>query len=315
MSKTGFSYRETMDDFISEKPIIPKTQPESTTGRGQKFEDHINSLFPVGEEFDIDGEIWTVITSGKPKIGVAKSGAGEGKTDVYVLAENAAGEEKEIKISVKKNNAEFVENKISAERAKSVFGDDWQEKLKPQMDKLTEYLRTDERYRPDSVNSKGEKTLRLGYRLDIMKRKSGTLSVKADFDRDTVREVWSGENLSGDKKDSYVNGVKIADSGVANNIVVGDVDDYPDAQSVVDSMMTIDEYLDEGNDELWMSIKAVNLRDNGKYESGRFLAISYQYRVEDGELKYDIDTSNMLETRSAVHRSTVTRDVEEVAFG
>lgn len=282
----------------------------------QEFENHINSLFPVGESFIHDGERWSVSLSGKPKVASLKEKryGGEGKTDVYILAVNDAGIPSEIKISVKKANADFVENKISAVRAQNLFGDKWEEILEPFLNDFADRLMNEDDYNPIEVNRKGERTIRIGYRLDIMMRKSGNLCVRGNFSRDTVREVWSGENLEPNKRDSYVQGTRIADSGIANNILVGDIKDYPDAQSVIDNMQSIDDYLDSGHGDLWLTIRAVNLRDVGKFDKARPLAIKYQYWIEDGVIIYSVDHSDPLIVNSTQHRDTIPVEVEELAF-
>ena len=46
---------------------------------------------------------------------------GEGKTDIYLLLKDDF-EEIILKISTKKSNADFLENKLNASRAKEIFG-------------------------------------------------------------------------------------------------------------------------------------------------------------------------------------------------
>lgn len=50
---------------------------------------------------------------------------GEPKTDIYVLAKDEKDITREFKISYKKPNADFLENKTSAERAELLFGSHW----------------------------------------------------------------------------------------------------------------------------------------------------------------------------------------------
>lgn len=72
-----------------------------------------------GTEFVFEGKEYAVVLSGKPTCR-----KGEPKTDIYILAESDEGDI-EIKISYKKENADFIENKMSAERAEQLFGEDW----------------------------------------------------------------------------------------------------------------------------------------------------------------------------------------------
>ena len=72
-----------------------------------------------------------IIFNGQPKrILLAEKPSytsGEGKTDIYCLLDDKT----EIKISYKKNNADFLENKLTAKRAKEIFGKSPQYKIPP----------------------------------------------------------------------------------------------------------------------------------------------------------------------------------------
>ena len=82
------------------------------------FEEITASKFPVGGNFIFSNEAYVVLKSGKPR-----PVAGECKTDLYILARQVkTNEKKEIKISIKKENYEFIENKISLETATDIFG-------------------------------------------------------------------------------------------------------------------------------------------------------------------------------------------------
>ena len=74
-------------------------------------ERRILKFISKGTEFVFNGKGYTVMLSGKPTCH-----KGEPKTDIYILAESCE-DEVEIKISYKKENADFIENKMSAERA------------------------------------------------------------------------------------------------------------------------------------------------------------------------------------------------------
>ncbi len=88
------------------------------------LEDYIVDLFN-----NIDGVIhwnnktYDRIAACKP---YPQRGGGECKTDVYVLLNNTQeGTSDEIKISVKKDDAEFLANKLKAPVAEDLFGSDW----------------------------------------------------------------------------------------------------------------------------------------------------------------------------------------------
>jgi hypothetical protein len=89
----------------------------------KQLEAKILRLLSVGKQFVFNGITYEVIISGKPR---AKDG--EPKTDVYINAVEIGNpnQETEFKLSIKKNDADFLGNKISAETASSIFGDQWQ---------------------------------------------------------------------------------------------------------------------------------------------------------------------------------------------
>ena len=77
----------------------------SKHGETEKF---IEKLFKEKGEFVFGGEKLNIVKIGKPRL--AK---GECKTDLYILATNEKSEEKEIKISIKQSDADFLENYIA----------------------------------------------------------------------------------------------------------------------------------------------------------------------------------------------------------
>ena len=79
----------------------------------------IKGILSVGTAFTYKNTPYTVLESGKPTCY-----KGEPKTDIYVKASCENGVE-EFKISYKKENADFIENKMNSERAQLLFGDNW----------------------------------------------------------------------------------------------------------------------------------------------------------------------------------------------
>lgn len=74
-------------------------------------ERRILTFMAEGTEFVFQEKNYKIILSGKPTCH-----KGEPKTDIYILAESSS-DKVEIKISYKKENADFIENKMSADRA------------------------------------------------------------------------------------------------------------------------------------------------------------------------------------------------------
>ena len=85
-----------------------------------KREHAILSLFKKNEQFIYNNKRYTILFSAKPTCP-----SGEPKTDIYVSAVADTKEKTEFKISFKKENADFLENKIKAERAEQILGENW----------------------------------------------------------------------------------------------------------------------------------------------------------------------------------------------
>ena len=83
-------------------------------------EHRILGFFEPGSKFYFENKLYTVEITGKPTCR-----RGEPKTDIFIGASSNSGGFKEFKISFKKHNADFLENKTNAERAEQLFGREW----------------------------------------------------------------------------------------------------------------------------------------------------------------------------------------------
>lgn len=209
-------------------------------------------------EFEFNNKKYRVLISGKPTCR-----NGEPKTDIYIKAQCCTDRNDiiEIKISYKKENADFLENKISDTRAKQLFGDDWKTVIK----KSTESIRDDFLKRMLIYKKALQKTeagaITLGWKFEFVNKVSGDLSGEVIMNRDQLKnlvlDVYAGVNLSKDKKDAMVNKKIIKDSGVANYLLMDDT--VSSAQDVIDRMISIDQYIDS-NPKIYFACKALNLR-------------------------------------------------------
>ena len=157
-------------------------------------------------------KIWKVIKVAKPT-----TSKGEPKTDVYILlVEEKTGVEYEIKISIKQSNADFLENKLQAPRAEQLFGTNWStiiqnstESIKEEFEKKTLIFKNKE-----GRTEKGAITL--GWKFELLNKSGGKLSGNVNV---SSLEVYSGQSLAADKRNAYINGKIIQNSGVANYIL------------------------------------------------------------------------------------------------
>ena len=98
-------------------------------------ERRIVNLFNIGSEVTYNGRNLTIQRAGKPTCS-----KGEPKTDIYVATKDHEGEIEEFKISYKKENADFLENKTNAVRAEQLFGDSWEEIIERSTSEIREQL-------------------------------------------------------------------------------------------------------------------------------------------------------------------------------
>lgn len=256
-----------------------------------KFESHIVQCCKPGTTVVFQGRPCIIEMSGKPRL---VSSRGECKTDVYLSLKSVDGTSQEVKISLKLPNADFIENKVKLERAQTLFGEEYRDILRDISHSVSDAL--------DGIHQRGHpampgKSLRLGYRLDIVNKKSGRQSIPASMlSHQSLLDVLSGSRLPLDKRDSQVGGVVIPNSGVADWVLVSYPEDIHTAQDVIDRLITLDDYL--GTIDPYIAFKAVNYRP-GKRTENRSLLVSYNYSANaDGTISFSTKDNNPLEYTS-----------------
>lgn len=219
---------------------------------------------------------------------------GEPKTDVYILLSND-DDEKEIKISIKKSNADFLENKISAERAEAFFGTNWKDIVIQSVSKLrTQFANRSLIYKRKSGKTEAG-CITLGWKFELLNKISGELSAEIEVD---LKDVYRGTNLCIDKKNANVNGTIIENSGVAEYLlVIEDISHFTDAQIVLDKLIHIDTYIEVEQPKIYFACKALNYRSlhvPPKWDGDRPLSVYVDWSVENGKLCHEIKFDNPL---------------------
>ncbi|MBR3118570.1 MAG: DNA (cytosine-5-)-methyltransferase [Oceanobacillus sp.] len=231
-------------------------------------EKRIKAYMSVGTRFVFNNKQYEIILSGKPKC--AK---GEPKTDIYIRAKSSTNGKEiiEIKISYKKENASFLENRINANRAHQLFGDDWERIIVNSIQKIQDELLARRLVHDTAAKNTEAGAITLGWRLDLVRNDDGDLSGEIQVDKEQLSrlmlDAYAGVNLSKQKKDATVNDKTIIDSGVADYILVDDT--IKSAQDVIDKMIPIKQYVN-CNSKIYFACKALNLRSYSGTLRGKF---------------------------------------------
>ena len=229
-----------------------------------------------GTQFDFKGKRYEVVLSDKPTCY-----KGEPKTDIYILARSES-DEIEIKISYKKENADFIENKMSAERAEQLFGSNWKAIIEHSTLAIADRFAERMLIYTSKFKRTGKGSITLGWKFELMNKNSGELSGKMLLSMDQIIDVYAGSNLSADKRNASVCGENIPDSGIANFVLMDE--SVESAQDVIDKMIPIQEYV-YMHPEIYFACKALNYRTfEEKWDGDRPLAVQVEWSAEQQKL-------------------------------
>lgn len=256
-----------------------------------KDENSIRKLFPIGTVFSYDNTAYEVIEVGKPF-----SEKGEPKTDIYICAVSKNYKKREFKISFKKSNADFLENKISAERAQQLFGDNWSEIIKQSIDKLKPSFQSKKLIYKEKEGHTEKGSITLGWKFELVNKISGALSDEILLVEDQVIDVYAGTNLENEKKNAKVNEKMINDSGIANFILIGETD-FKNAQEVIDKLISVKDYVKQ-HPKVYFACKALNYRTlKNKWDGDRPLAVYVEWGISNKKLSHNLVFDKPLEKK------------------
>ena len=240
-------------------------------------ERRIKDMMSEGTEFEFEGARHKVVKSGKPTCQ-----KGEPKTDVYILAESDEKEQKEIKISYKKENADFLENKMSAERAEQLFGQDWQDIIQESTTAIKDRFAERMLIYRNKCGRTEKGAITLGWKFELLNKSGGGLSGKMQLSMEQIIDIYAGNHLSEDKRNASVCGEIIPNSGVANYILMDESVKTP--QEVIDKMIPIEDYV-RMHPDIYFACKALNYRTFAKkWDGNRPLSVQVEWSEEDGKL-------------------------------
>ncbi len=255
-------------------------------------EHDVTNLFPIGREFDFDGHHYRVLVSGKPK-----PPRGECKTDTYIKAIDEKRQYREFKISIKQDNAEFLENKMSLERAKEIFGEDAQDIISKSIATVRENFMNDYLVYIKGARRTEPKCIKLGWKFELLRYDGGKRAGTIVLSRKQKLNVYAGTELNEDKRNCWVGDKIVENSGVANMYVEVGADNVT-LQNVLSNMIPIENFVDSQDSDLCFACKALNYRAvPNKWDGDRPLAVYVDWKLENNVMSGRIVMDHPLEHR------------------
>lgn len=253
-------------------------------------ERYILSLFPINTIFQFKDINYRVLLAGKPC-----PSRGECKTDIYVLTETDTKERDEFKISFKQTNANFLENKIKLERAIEILGVNAQEIIKKATESIKETFETDYLVYFKKYKRTKAKCIKLGWKFEFLNVRSGEKSGTIPLTLKQKIDIYAGTNLPENKKNAFVRGEIISNSGVANYIIETDQYNKP-LNYYLNKMVDIEDYACEQN--IYFACKALNYRvAENKWDGNRPLAVYVDWKLINNEIYANIVFDNPLSVK------------------
>lgn len=262
-----------------------------------KLEYAVIDLFSKGKTFNWNGVQYEVILSGKPK---ASIGRGEPKTDAFIrlISKDNSESHFDLKISCKlANKEEFQENKIKAERAKQIWGIEWQKIIKTAALANKNALQKTKVFFPFGQPRTKETLFTNGWKVEIAS-KQRELSYPLELSAKDIRDIiYKGLTLSERFKNSKIDGVKtpIPNSGIAEYMLVSTPDQIKSVSDVLNNMVLIDDYPIVPH---YIIFTANNLRVlKNKSDGDRPLGVQVLWSADslNNKMTYSIDFSHPLD--------------------
>lgn len=276
-----------------------------------EYERLLQEVFKPGSTFSRDGLNHTVKTSGKPS-----PSRGECKTDLYIKTSVKNHPDSEFKVSVKKEDAKFIENKISLDTAFEIFGANAVKIIESSATSISEKFSDSIliRLQPESKTYK----IVLGWKFEIFANTRRRLRTTLHLTDDQKVDIYAGSNRSVEKKHSAVNGEVIQDSGIASHVIVLSNEESEitgqNAQHFADMFQPVSQYAK--TIEINAGFTALNYRsDKEKWDGNRPLAVWIDWQINNSILLPKFIYKNPLETKGNEVGERLLNSLVSLGFG
>ena len=247
--------------------------------RYNEFERHIAGIFNSSKGLYWRNKHYGEVLAFKP---ATRGSGGECKTDVYVSLRNNGMEEDSIKITIKKVDAEFLANKMTALDAESLLGSDWSSILIRSIIAIKQqFIESEIIYKKPKKEPK-DLFFTLGWKLEITNKKRKLSSLLDLTTEEIVNKVYRGCEQPDRRKNALVDNIPIRNSGVADYLLEGKSQDFSDIQSVLDRLIDLSTY---SPPPVYMAFTANNYRlINDGADGKRTLAVAVKWSSSNGKL-------------------------------
>lgn len=242
------------------------------------LEQHVINAFNNCGSLTWKGSVYSEIRAFKPT-----TSSGECRTDTYVSLMNAGVEVDVIKISIKKNDAEFMANKLTAQDAESLLGSDWSAILRESINSIrNEFINKKVFF----LKPKGDPTdinFTLGWKLEIANKPRTLSAPLALSKRETADKIFRGTGQPDYRKHAFINGQTVLNSGIADYLLEGNEGSFIDAQSILNSLQDLSNYIPS---DIYLIFTANNYRIKANKADGpRTLAVCISWEVEGNQIR------------------------------
>ncbi|MCD8401489.1 hypothetical protein [Tenacibaculum finnmarkense] len=262
----------------------------------------IISKFEEQSEFTFKNIIYEILEIGKPK-----PSKGECKTDVYILTKNkSTTTNKEFKISIKQCDADFLENKISLERALEILGCDAQNIIQKSIISVRQSFEDDYLVYFDKYKRTESKCFKIGWKFEFINKSGGERSGEMKLTDSQKIDVYSGSNLNINKKNSLVNHNIRENSGIANYIL--EVENTTENLNYyLDKLIPIEQFAVK--QDIYFACKAINYRAiPDKWDGNRPLSVYVKWTLNGSEIKAELIMNNPL----AIKANEIGENIREI---
>lgn len=273
------------------------------TARFAKTEQDFIKLVNKTPTFKFEGKTYHVVGAYKPK-----PRQGECKTDVFIRTR----EGRDLKISIKQSNADFVENKMNYERAVQIFGAETDDILRQSILRISHSFREHPLVSFEKNGRTEAKTIILGWKFELLNRKSGQKSGELLLTDAQKFNVYSGSLLDESKRNALVNGSVVANSGVAEHILVMDGVQHH-LQYYIDKLQDIKTFARK--QKMYFACKALNYRaKKDKWDGDRPLAVYVNWTIKSQLLTGDIIYNRPLKIKGNSVGNTLKRHLDTLGI-